>query len=243
VFFHILVSFAVYDIVVWPYQQDFGVNWAVMANIFGFLGLVSLYKTWKTSPGFVEPDWISKVSTDYYSKLPMCETCKVHRPPRSTHCKRLGKCVLRFDHYCPYTANAVGFYNHKFFILLVTYGSVSMTMVQINLGYIFYDYYFYPAPEKNIHWILWYLLFQNGFFCLLCTFLISVQYFLLLNNLTFKEFYVWFRDWNKGKQSLEDFRKFNKGVFTNIKQVMGSDVLLWGCPWKNTLPTNGYVWN
>jgi len=173
----------------------------------------------------------------------MCETCKVHRPPRSTHCKRLGKCVLRFDHYCPYTSNAIGFYNHKFFILLVTYGSIAMTMVEINLCCIFYDYYFHSAPEKTIHWSLWYLLFQNGFFCFMCYFLVAIQQFLLFNNLTFKEFHLWWREWHKGKKKVYDFpRKFYKTIYINIQQVMGDDYLVWGCPWKNVLSNDGHYW-
>jgi hypothetical protein len=104
------------------------------------------------------------------------------------------------------------------------------------------DYYLEPLPEKSLHWLLWYLLLQNGFFCMMCIFLFCVQYCLLLRNLTFKEFYVWFRDWNKGRQTLENSRKFDKGIFANIQQVMGADIFLWGCPWKNLLPTNGHYW-
>jgi len=117
-----------------------------------------------------------------------------------------------------------------------------MCMVQLSLFVLAVDYYFDPLPEKSLPMILWYLLLQNGFFCIMCIVLFFMQYSFLLNNITTKEFYGWMRDWHKGKQSLENSKKFHRGIFTNIQQVMGSDILLWGCPWKNILPTNGHYW-
>jgi len=89
VFFHIFFTFILYDIFMLS-REPFGVNWSIIANITGFLGLISLYKTWRTPPGFVSPDWTSSVPLEYYASLPVCQTCNIVRPPRSTHCSRLG---------------------------------------------------------------------------------------------------------------------------------------------------------
>lgn len=44
-----------------------------------------------------------------------CRTCKIWRPPRSSHCNICGVCVRRFDHHCLLVGNCIGNDNHRFF--------------------------------------------------------------------------------------------------------------------------------
>ncbi|CAJ1428858.1 unnamed protein product, partial [Effrenium voratum] len=55
-----------------------------------------------------------------------CEHCRRWKPPRAHHSKRLGRCVLRMDHYCAITGNVVGQRNHGSFLLMVFFGHIGL---------------------------------------------------------------------------------------------------------------------
>lgn len=51
-----------------------------------------------------------------------CRKCRNnYKPPRAHHDSVTGRCVSKFDHFCPWVGNAVGAMNHKFFVLFIFY--------------------------------------------------------------------------------------------------------------------------
>lgn len=51
-----------------------------------------------------------------------CRRCNNnYKPPRSHHDSVTGRCIVKFDHFCPWAGNAIGALNHKFFLLFIFY--------------------------------------------------------------------------------------------------------------------------
>ncbi|KAL5533051.1 ERF2 [Sanghuangporus sanghuang] len=59
-------------------------------------------------------------------RVKYCQTCRIYRPPRSSHCRMCDNCVDGCDHHCQWLNNCVGRRNYTSFILFLT--SVTLTL-------------------------------------------------------------------------------------------------------------------
>lgn len=65
---------------------------------------------------------------------PLCHTCHISKPLRSKHCRIARRCVLMFDHHCPFVGNTIGLDNYKWFYLILFFMALAVTCFLITLG-------------------------------------------------------------------------------------------------------------
>ena len=63
--------------------------------------------------------------------------CNVFKPERCHHCSACNRCVLNMDHHCPWINNCVGFWNRKYFMLLLAYVLILTYYIFFTLLYDF----------------------------------------------------------------------------------------------------------
>lgn len=103
-----------------------------------FLLLVwSFIQSMATDPGQVPVFWGFHMGDNENKRRRYCLMCNVFKPERCHHCSACNRCVLNMDHHCPWINNCVGFWNRKYFMLLLIY-----TLIAVYYGFIFMLYDF-----------------------------------------------------------------------------------------------------
>ena len=77
---------------------------------------------------------VSKEETENWN---FCHTCQLPVPPRCWHCDACNVCILKRDHHCTFSGCCVGYANHRFFFMFLTYFFIaSVYALYFNLFYI-----------------------------------------------------------------------------------------------------------
>lgn len=84
---------------------------------------------------------ISKTFEEENFSDKFCTTCLLIRPHRSKHCKFCDKCILRFDHHCPWIGNCVGANNHFHFLIYLL--SLIIELLIIIYGCVTSKFYYF----------------------------------------------------------------------------------------------------
>lgn len=118
----------------------------------------------------------------------MCQRCLRTKPDRTHHCSQCNQCILKMDHHCPWVANCIGFRNHKYFLNMIFYASVSTLFICITA----YPVFIAVLASDNVDGKLAYAIVTAWILCcafgLLITGFFCFHMWLLSNQYTTIEF-------------------------------------------------------
>jgi len=119
---------------------------SIITNLSILLFFYSFFRTSVTSPGRIPevPPWnlVSPSDTRHTTEAKRsggpryCRYERKYKPDRSHHCSQCQQCTLRMDHHCPWLDNCIGFWNYKFFLLTLVYGSLSLLLIAASCGWL-----------------------------------------------------------------------------------------------------------
>ncbi|RUP49903.1 DHHC palmitoyltransferase-domain-containing protein [Jimgerdemannia flammicorona] len=70
-------------------------------------------------------------------RLKYCETCKIYRPPRASHCRQCDNCVENEDHHCIWLNNCIGRRNYRpFFTFIFTATVMCLYVLSLSLAHV-----------------------------------------------------------------------------------------------------------
>ncbi|XP_039490572.1 palmitoyltransferase ZDHHC16 [Drosophila santomea] len=101
-------------------------NWLLLNVVFHYVMAV-------ITPAGHPPEGVSLVEA-----VSMCGKCIAPKPPRTHHCSICNRCVLKMDHHCPWLNNCVGYGNHRYFFLYMTYttlGCLFLILFGLEIGH------------------------------------------------------------------------------------------------------------
>lgn len=162
--------------------------------------------------------------------IKFCKYCNIIKPERAHHCRQCDRCILKMDHHCNWVVNCIGFYNYKFFMLMLLY--LEITLFFFCFSYIELFMFGFINPDiygfKLLHICVTFII--SFVFFILISLLLGLHVFQLsVNNKTTIEFC----------ESKNNTNNYNLGVYKNLKLVLGNNILLWLLPINSGLKYNG----
>lgn len=89
-------------------------------------------------PFRVEDFWLRDVFVCNPDGRPRyCSTCYNWKPDRSHHCSEMNRCIVKFDHFCPWVGGVVSETSYKFFIQFNFYAALFTLHALITTAYFF----------------------------------------------------------------------------------------------------------
>ncbi|KAL0281571.1 UNVERIFIED_CONTAM: hypothetical protein PYX00_002518 [Menopon gallinae] len=115
----------------WPPANSIG--GALNSGLFLLLSsltIINFFTSVYDGPGFLPLKWQPSDNNTKY--LQYCYTCLGYKAPRSHHCRKCDRCVLKMDHHCPWINTCVGHKNHAHFTLFIFFavcGCIHSTII------------------------------------------------------------------------------------------------------------------
>jgi len=160
-----------------------------------------------------------------------CKWCGKYKPDRCHHCRVCKTCILKMDHHCPWIYNCVGFYNYKFFFLLLLYAALDCHFIVWTMAESVKKCYDDPSTPFVIMFLTLFGESLASFLAVLVTAFFGFHNWLMIKAMTTIEFC----EKSLPKKDSEGGRcheasMYDLGLIGNIRVILGDNVLLWFFP-------------
>ena len=108
-------------------------------------------------PDYVPKGWRPECRDDE-QYLQYCYQCDGYKAPRSHHCSKCKRCILKMDHHCPWINNCCGYRNQKFFfnfLLAAVIGSIQSAILLSITLYRALTFIPNSSGQRYIHLTIW----------------------------------------------------------------------------------------
>jgi hypothetical protein len=178
-----------------------------------------------------------------FNRYRYCSKCLIYKPDRAHHCSALERCVLKMDHFCPWTNNTVGFYNHKFFVQFLYYGFMACLVTAVlSFPAIVQRLSMEISDEQTGEFVIVILGLIGWIVCVIFAFALlffaAFHTYLVLRNRTTIETYE-----ATDPTTALVLEAFDLGPRANWKSVFGEHVWAWILPvWSRHHRGDGISW-
>ncbi|CAH1989992.1 unnamed protein product [Acanthoscelides obtectus] len=131
----------------WPKETLGGkLNYGIFIILSG-LTLFNFLSSMYHGAGYLPLNWRPCKEEDCQF-LQMCGVCDGYKAPRSHHCRKCGRCVLKMDHHCPWINNCVGWGNHAHFTCFLLSATLGCAQAAVILCIsLYHSIYYRTAPQ------------------------------------------------------------------------------------------------
>lgn len=156
-----------------------------------------------------------------------CKWCQKYKPDRCHHCRVCRTCILKMDHHCPWIYNCVGYFNYKYFFLLLFYCVLDLHFITWGMAETVISSWDIDASFATMFFLLFaetlgiFLgILITAFFCFHC--------WLMSKAMTTIEFCE--KKMPKSGDSQDATSAYDLGVFSNITETLGENPFIWLLP-------------
>eukprot|EP00929_Paragymnodinium_shiwhaense_P012829 TRINITY_DN120720_c0_g1_i1.p1 TRINITY_DN120720_c0_g1~~TRINITY_DN120720_c0_g1_i1.p1 ORF type:complete len:419 (+),score=53.61 TRINITY_DN120720_c0_g1_i1:201-1457(+) len=165
-----------------------------------------------------------------------CKWCGKFKPDRCHHCRVCKTCILKMDHHCPWIYNCVGFYNYKYFFLLLWYSMLDCHLIIWTMAESV-QWAFMQDPELHHMFFLFFGWILAFFLGVLVTLFFGFHIWLMMKAMTTIEFCEKSLPKADGCESKGyDSSLYDLGYMGNARSVLGNNLLLWPLPFAFAMP-------
>nr|CAD7459152.1 unnamed protein product [Timema tahoe] len=177
-------------------------------------------------PGYLPPGWAPE-NADHTDLLQFCNTCQGYKAPRTHHCRKCGRCVMKMDHHCPWINNCVGHKNHAHFAGFLFFAVCGCLLASVTLSCSLYR-------ALNRVWYMYYgtgtepIVYLSVTTLILCVFSLGLAIGVLRaihrNQTAIEDWIVEKAKHRRREGELDFVYPYNLGWRENYKQVLS-----WSC--------------